>query len=565
MSAYTGIEIAIATDKEITLKEYLRDLCLNYNLDFSFEYLSSRIRNVGDTYIIQFREEIDGYQVSNTIEYAKELLEKYRCKIEIITESLETNTIEHCFYDGNKENSIEESYEIIPVTTDPYKVHDNYCHVKPFISRISGQAAKVFSCKPELYEKWCGFHHFTLVPHGSLFIGKGYANIQKYIDLEEYFKVIYPQEVSQGKGIRTGEDVLMEEYDDNGILIHHKNSQDESWWNGKGELIHTKTAFLEIYYEYDDKGKLIREYYPEGYEIKYEYNKKGLLIEENDSEGHRVINTYINGVLSEKTCFNPKGQVVYRIDTDGEEYWKGYDDNGQLICQVEIKQRKFYEYEHSYEDNNINFDLEVSNYRYDLNGNKILVGNNFYFFTNDSKNRSIYFYGAIHVYDDKDCLEYILSDSNKHIYDYEGCRKKEIEDTIDDYSSIYDRDGKLLYLYDDKSKEHKCFYESNTYIFRHLTEKELECLEYDGNDNLVRRVLFSDCSYYREYDNKNDLVQKIYRDGNQEWYDYDERGRLIHLRNLWGGEIKYEYDEYGNAVKYYMNEGGEFVKKKDSR
>ena len=35
MSAYTGIEIAIATDKEITLKEYLRDLCLNYNLDLN--------------------------------------------------------------------------------------------------------------------------------------------------------------------------------------------------------------------------------------------------------------------------------------------------------------------------------------------------------------------------------------------------------------------------------------------------------------------------------------------------------------------------------------------------
>ena len=80
---------------------------------------------------------------------------------------------------------------------------------------------------------------------------------------------------------------------------------------------------------------------------------------------------------------------------------------------------------------------------------------------------------------------------------------------------------------------------------------------------MSQRNLFSDSFYYREYDNKNNLVQKIYRDGNQEWYDYDENGRLIHLRNLWGGEIKYEYDEYGNAVKYYMNEGGEFVKKKD--
>ena len=528
MSTSTGFEIVIASDKEITLKGYLRDLCLNYYFNSSSECLSSRIRNIGDTYIVQFQEEIDGDQVSNIIEYAKELLEKHCCRIEIITESLKTKTIDHFYSDGKKENLVYETYEIIPVTTDSFRVSNNNCHVKPFISKGSGHAAKVFSCKPELYEKWCGIHQFRLAPHDILYIGKGYSNIKKRIDLEEYFNLLYPQEENQGKKISTDED--------------------------------------EVIYEFDDKGRLIREFYPEGYEIKYEYNKKGLLIEENDSEGHRVINTYINGVLSEKKCFNPKGHIVYRIDTDGEESWNGYDDNGQLICLVEKDHMNSYKYKHSYADKNQkHFDLHVSNYRYDLNGNRIFEGNHFYFFTNDSKNRSIYFYGLIHVYDDKDCLEYILDGPSSHIFDYNRKRKKEIEETIDDYSSIYDRDGKLLYSYDEKSKEHKYFYEGNTYIFRRLSENDPECLEYDGNDNLVRRVLFSDSFYYREYDNKNNLVQKIYRDGNQEWYDYDENGRLIHLRNLWGGEIKYEYDEYGNAVKYYMNEGGEFVKKKDSK
>ena len=51
MSTSTGFEIVIASDKEITLKGYLRDLCLNYYFNSSSECLSSRIRNIGDTYI----------------------------------------------------------------------------------------------------------------------------------------------------------------------------------------------------------------------------------------------------------------------------------------------------------------------------------------------------------------------------------------------------------------------------------------------------------------------------------------------------------------------------------
>ena len=56
MSTSTGFEIVIASDKEITLKGYLRDLCLNYYFNSSSECLSSRIRNIGDTYIVQFQE-----------------------------------------------------------------------------------------------------------------------------------------------------------------------------------------------------------------------------------------------------------------------------------------------------------------------------------------------------------------------------------------------------------------------------------------------------------------------------------------------------------------------------
>ena len=80
---------------------------------------------------------------------------------------------------------------------------------------------------------------------------------------------------------------------------------------------------------------------------------------------------------------------------------------------------------------------------------------------------------------------------------------------------------------------------------------EYEWLEYDANDNLVRRIVFStdeDEEYYYEYDNKNNLVHLIRKKGHQEWRDYDERGRLIHSNDIWGKETIFEYDDNNTLI-----------------
>ena len=76
-------------------------------------------------------------------------------------------------------------------------------------------------------------------------------------------------------------------------------------------------------------------------------------------------------------------------------------------------------------------------------------------------------------------------------------------------------------------------------------------MEYDANDNLVRRIVFSTEEfeeYYHEYDNKNNLVHLIRGKGHQEWRDYDESGRLIHSKDIWGKETIFEYDDNNTLI-----------------
>ena len=548
MSDRIGIEIIIASEDERTIREYLNELWIKREWNSSKGDLNDRIRRVGDSYIVQFHETIDEDQVRIIHFYANILLERYCCKIQIITVNPKTKKAECFFSDGKKENLVHDEYWIIPIGKNNLIDFDYDFYTTPFISKISKQAAKVFYYKPELFEKWCGIHSSRLDSNDILFIGKSKLR-KNFIDLDEYHKLLRCQDNNSGDGIHTANGKSMEEYNDNGILIHQKNSDEESWWDEKGQLIHTKTKYLETFYEYDDKGRLIREFYPEGYEIKYEYNRKGLLVEEKDNEGHRVINTYVNGVLTEKTCFNPKGQIVYSNEDDEFEEWLGYDDNGQVVYEVNPTFKKIIL------DMDPDADSSVQGYeqrRYNSKG-KVVFDHYFsyhdscHFFFYDSKDRVIYIADSNHdnrgrVYDDKGQLRYnIMNGSFKSIEDYEGHYLDEKEQDFDP-SSICDRDGKPLYSYDKTKKEHKWFDDGNTYICRKLSEDEwdykYEWLEYDANNNLVRKIIFSIENkrginyYYREYDSRNNLIHAIYQSGDQEWCEYDENGSLIYRRYL---------------------------------
>lgn len=553
MGYYSGHEIVIASTNESTLKLALEDL-----KEKNYEFSDYHIKKVGDYYICVQRVETS-MRFEWLIELVDDLPQKYGCKIEIFTESQEVAYFGHYYYDGKMEWPIRESNDFVLFCHDLCDDNNlNYLlSIKPFISDVSARAAKLFASECELCEKWCSFYPITLGDNEYWqYIGKGYANTEKYIDLSEYEKKLNPEEensvekneANKGKMIRSldsyGEETI-DEYDDNGILIHHKNSWKESWWNGKGQLVHKKTLGREVFYEYDDTGRLIREFYPEGYEITYEYNSEGLLVEEKDSEGHRIIYSYVNGKQESKTCFNPNGQVVYEKSSYGCEYWYGYDEKGQVIFEADSSGYP-----------------EGSGTRYNSDGKEIMSFSGSYGYSLlsflDSKDRVIYKSYPnddywVHVYDDKYRLEYEIHDCGKTIRDYDGYHL-DVKEQDFDPSSIYDKDGKLLYSYDETNKEHKWFEDDCIYVCRQLSEKESEWLEYDSNYNLVRKIIFSNKSewvrdlYYHEYDNKNNLVHLIEGAGNQEWRDYDESGRLIHSKDIWGKETIFEYDDNNTLI-----------------
>lgn len=562
MSTSTGIEIVIALENRSTLEKQLKSID-DFLLDLSsFKYRNGkrqfgdsktfqlreqidRIRKVGDSYIFQIRELID-YELARILfRRFCDTIYGYRkkddsqiedgCVIEITIESQEEGRSEHIYCDFKNNILVRDDYCILSILFDPSDTIEDYCHTKLCNIGLSKNALRIFSIKRDLYERWYGLQKFTLESSDNLYIGKGYAKTKKNIDLESYYKLLYPQKMESKKKLvapkgdisHSSDDKnneVIDEYNKNGLLIHHKDSQEEFWMNEKEELIHSKTQLLEVFYEYDDKGKLLKEYYTEGYEINYEYNRQGLLIEEKDNEGHRAIYSYANGVIVQKTCFNRIGQIVYKTCFDGNDYWYEYDEHGHVIFEFND-----YYYERGY--------YGISNYRYDSNGNIIMqwndFGNDIRFNFYDSKNRLIYSENnngpKLTVYDDKACDSYQISSSkNEHERD------------------IFDKDGKLLYSYDETNKEDRWFDIDKTFVHRHISKQESEWLEYDVNEQLVRKILFSisdDCLYYNEYDDKGNIVHKIDRYGNQEWYEYDECGRLIRSRDLWGGERILEYDK----------------------
>lgn len=567
MSTYAGIEIVIASENRSALKKLLKYLCDEYFWHSSFKEYCNRIRKVGDAYIIQIREQIYDKVASSIVYrfkgvsyyYSLDILDEYGCDVEITTESQDKGISEHVF--RSKKENIDEKKPLVSILFDPSTIVNDYCHTKPCFFELSKTSARIFNAKPELYEKWYGINKFTLESPDCFYIGKGNANTKKYIDLEDYCSLLYPKKSDPKKKVisKRGKTILsyddennevIDEYDKNGLLIHHKDSKEESRWSGEGELIYKKTPLLEIFYEYDGNGKLLKEYYTEGYEIKYEYNKHGQLIEEKDNEGHRAVYSYNNGVSVQKTCFNRMGQIVNKTSSDGNDLWCEYDKYGHPICEI----RNF-----------LNHRNRIHYYRYDFNGNIIMEwhkpeyeyvddGNCLCLHFYDSKNRIIFSEEKnqcpeLNVYDDKIGVKYEIYKS-KH-YNING-----------DVSSVCDNDGKLLFTHNKTKKENKWFDNGYTFVHRHISSKESEWLEYDANDKLVRKIVFcvsDDYVYYTEYDEKNNMIHKIDRYGNQEWYDYDGCGRLIRSRDLWGGEKKYEYDEKGKAIEYFKNECGEFV------
>ena len=417
------------------------------------------------------------------------------------------------------------------------KEDSEFLSTRLFTSDLSPQTAKVFVDNPDLLVKWCGFYHQILWDplREGYYIGKGYENTERYIDFG----------------------------DENDFL-----SLDNLNLNCEENKDTIK--------EFDKEGRLIKEHFSEGYDVWYRYNSEGQLIEESDSDGRKAIYSYDNeGEISEKTCYNPKGLIVYEMYFNSWnrkfERWIGYDINGNRVFHFLLDP-----YDAPDEQNSID------RYGYDSNGNEVMYYSanyctswNFY----DSKNRIIFSdenqLEKRNIYNDTNRLIYERSEGNENVLDGENYIKSiELKNPA---APIYDSNGKLLYSYDDEEKVEKWFYDDRVYVRKIISEendsrdlkneREYELCEYYANNTIVRRIEVKqkrDTCCYSEYDGKNNLVHEIVINTDfdhvcDKWNEYDENGRIIHTKYTDGREIKYEYDEKGECMELNLNKYGEFT------
>jgi YD repeat-containing protein len=95
----------------------------------------------------------------------------------------------------------------------------------------------------------------------------------------------------------------IKEYDNNGNLIHFRNSDGYEFWR-----------------EYDTNGNEIHSRDSDGYEDWREYDTNGKCIHYRDSNGYEWWREY-----------DEHGKEIHSRDSDGYEVWCEYDDNGKLI------------------------------------------------------------------------------------------------------------------------------------------------------------------------------------------------------------------------------------------
>lgn len=120
----------------------------------------------------------------------------------------------------------------------------------------------------------------------------------------------YKEVTVNGKTLSKRVEVLsISEYDNNGNLIHYKNSNGYEYWK-----------------EYDSNGNLIHSKYSDGYEEWNEYDSNGNLIHSQNSHG-----------LEKWYEYDSNGNLIHYKDSNGEEYWHEYTywKNGKVKTKTE--------------------------------------------------------------------------------------------------------------------------------------------------------------------------------------------------------------------------------------
>jgi YD repeat-containing protein len=129
------------------------------------------------------------------------------------------------------------------------------------------------------------------------------------------------------------------DYDDRGNMISQTYPNGNKYtyeYDDRGNMISmTYPSGRKTTYEYDDRGNMISETYPDGrkWTYEYEYDDRGNMISETDSDGN-------------KTRYDDRGNMISETDSNGDTWIYEYDDRGNMISETDPNGYKItYEYD----------------------------------------------------------------------------------------------------------------------------------------------------------------------------------------------------------------------------
>ena len=343
------------------------------------------------------------------------------------------------------------------------------------------------------------------------------------------------------------------EYDEKGRIIKQYDSEgnltvieydDEKWEN---TFTYCATGVVEKY-RYNDRGLVTEKLYKDGTSEKYTYDKSynrdsetdrnGNTIRRSfDSRGNLSVETYPDGYKIEYE-YDEKGNLVKRTTSGGKETLYFYDDRGNLLEERE----KIDEGEYS-----------VTKYGYDSYGRLVLR-------TDVLGNTTEFEYGVNHI--------------NK------PTKVKDPEGNIFEYG--YDAAGRMTSITTSYGTVRFSYNEINKWVSITDAAGNTTKMEYDKMGNLIKRVLpnneKSGMGYEYRYDAMDRLIETIdplknvmalkydihgnlIKEINPNYYDqktgdgtgveyvYDESNRKIKTLYPTGGVARTEYDPAGNIIK----------------
>ena len=160
MSCYIGIEVVLAGENEESVRNATIEELQDYICEFGLEYIEAKPKKSGNVYYTHnYPDGASYYTYEDLITKANKIVDKYGCKIEIITESVDDKCSLHYYYDGEKQ--YHSWHDHIPYYVNEPE-NEEFLSTRQFTSDLSPQTAKVFVDNPDLLVKWCGFYHHIL-------------------------------------------------------------------------------------------------------------------------------------------------------------------------------------------------------------------------------------------------------------------------------------------------------------------------------------------------------------------------------------------------------------------